>query len=113
MLWFSWVDEAPSRERPRLPRPFVSMELDPAGNAYAPAVRNQLYPLGHVADASLAEIWAGPRAQALRAALAAGDLSLGCSSCRWADEHGNDQTIARLYDASSRSRGRPRRAPAA
>ena len=78
--------------------PFVSMELDPAGNAYT-CCANQLYPLGHVADASLAEIWAGPRAQALRAALAAGDLSLGCNSCRWADEHGNDQTIARLYDA--------------
>ncbi len=77
--------------------PFVSMELDPAGNAYT-CCANQLYPLGHVADASLAEIWAGPRAQALRAALATGDLSLGCNSCRWADEHGNDQTIARLYD---------------
>lgn len=77
--------------------PFVSLELDPAGNAYT-CCANQLYPLGHVADASLAEIWSGPRARALRAALAAGDLSLGCNSCRWADEHGNDQTIARLYD---------------
>lgn len=78
--------------------PFVSMELDPAGNAYT-CCANQLYPLGHVADAPLAELWAGPRAQALRAALAVGDLTLGCNSCRWADEHGNDQTIARLYDA--------------
>jgi len=75
----------------------VSLELDPAGNAYT-CCANQLYPLGHVADASLAEIWSGARARALRAALAAGDLSLGCNSCRWADEHGNDQTIARLYD---------------
>lgn len=78
--------------------PFVSMEFDPAGNVFT-CCANQLYPMGHVADASLAEIWRGPRAQALRAALGAGDLTSGCNSCRWAMAHGNDAPIARLYDA--------------
>ena len=77
--------------------PFVSMEFDPAGHVYT-CCANQLYPMGHVADASLAEIWAGPRARALRDALTVGDLTLGCNSCRWALDHGNDAPIARLYD---------------
>ena len=88
--------------------PSVSMELDPAGYAYA-CCANQLYPLGHVADASLAELWSGPRARALRAALADHDLSLGCNSCRWAGEHGNDATIARLYDEYEPAGGEPAR----
>ncbi len=78
--------------------PFVSMEFDPTGNVFT-CCANQLYPMGHVAEASLAEIWQGPRSRALRAALAAGDLTLGCNSCHWAVLHGNDAPIARLYDA--------------
>lgn len=78
--------------------PFVSMEFDPAGLVYT-CCANQLYPMGRVGESTLAEIWGGPRAQALREALAAGDLSLGCNSCRWAEDHGNDATVARLYDA--------------
>ncbi|MBL8778112.1 MAG: SPASM domain-containing protein [Acidimicrobiales bacterium] len=78
--------------------PFVSMEFDPAGHVYT-CCANQQYPMGRVGESSLAEIWGGSRAQALRAALAVGDLTLGCNSCRWAEDHGNDATVARLYDA--------------
>ena len=78
--------------------PFVSMEFDPSGNVFT-CCANQLYPMGNVADGTLADIWRGPRAHALRAALADGDLTLGCNSCHWAMAHGNDASIARLYDA--------------
>ena len=62
--------------------PFTSMFLDPHGNVLA-CCQNTDHPLGNVRDASLLELWRGPRADALRDALRRDDLSQGCRYCAW------------------------------
>ena len=52
--------------------PHVALRFSPQGQVHACCV-NDLYPLGHVEEASLAEIWRGERADRLRAALDRGD----------------------------------------
>jgi MoaA/NifB/PqqE/SkfB family radical SAM enzyme len=77
--------------------PFVALELDPQGRAYA-CCANLLYPIGRVTDSSLQEIWHGRRAQNLRQALRERDFSSGCNVCKWHVEHGKPDAIARTYD---------------
>ncbi len=78
--------------------PSGSMYLDQRGDVRA-CCQNAGFPLGNVADASLLDIWRGERAQRLRAAVAANDLSLGCNFCRWQVEVGSDEAVfARTFD---------------
>jgi MoaA/NifB/PqqE/SkfB family radical SAM enzyme len=77
--------------------PFVALELDPRGRAYA-CCANLLYPIGKVTDSSLQEIWHGRRAQNLRQALRERDFSSGCNVCKWHVEHGKPDAVARTYD---------------
>jgi MoaA/NifB/PqqE/SkfB family radical SAM enzyme len=77
--------------------PFATFDLDPRGNVQ-PCCINTGYPLGNVGEQRLLDIWHGPRAQAMRDALGAYDLSYGCGSCRWQIDHGKDLPLARKYD---------------
>lgn len=77
-------DRRPVDDRAATPAcaaPFVAMEFDPFGDVQA-CCASALYPLGNVAEASLRDIWEGPRAQALRAALLRDDMTYGCGVCR-------------------------------
>ncbi len=77
--------------------PFVAMEFDPFGDVQA-CCANALFPLGNVGRSSLREIWEGPRAQALRDALANHDLSLGCSVCRYRLVNGHGELPLEYYN---------------
>lgn len=77
--------------------PFVALELDPRGRAYA-CCANLLYPIGKTTESSLQEIWHGRRAQNLRQALRERDFSSGCNVCKWHVEHGKPDAVARTYD---------------
>lgn len=77
--------------------PLVAMEFDPFGDVQA-CCANGLYPLGNVAQSSLMEIWRGERASALRSAVAAGDLSLGCTVCRYRMTYGHGELPLEYYD---------------
>lgn len=61
--------------------PFSSLYLHTVGRVTTCCVST--YVLGSVAEQTLLDIWRGPRAQALRAALLGYDLSKGCSFCAW------------------------------
>lgn len=61
------------------------MVFDAYGNVQA-CCANALYPLGNVTRDRLDEVWTGPRADALRRALAEGDWSYGCGVCRFRAE---------------------------
>lgn len=77
--------------------PFASLHLDQRGDA-RPCCQST-YVLGNVADQGLDEIWRGERAERLRAAVAEGDLSLGCGYCEWSGRAGgHDATYARRFD---------------
>lgn len=77
--------------------PWVALELDPSGWVYA-CCANQQYPLGRIGPQRLRELWGGPRARVLRAALQEWDLSVGCNSCQWHLEHGRTDPDAAVYD---------------
>ncbi len=77
--------------------PLVAMEFDAFGDVQA-CCANALYPLGNVARSSLDEIWRGPRAEQLRTALAAGDLSYGCSVCHYRVIHGYGDLARDYYE---------------
>ncbi len=63
------------------PAPWMVMDFAPEGNVHACCV-NAAHPLGNVRFETLRQIWDGPRAQALRAAMVRHDFGLGCGSCR-------------------------------
>ena len=56
------------------------MEFRPTGDVWA-CCANALHPIGNITTSSIDEIWNGDRADRLRAAVAVGDLSLGCTIC--------------------------------
>ncbi|WCO65888.1 SPASM domain-containing protein [Iamia majanohamensis] len=91
------MSAATASSGPTCRAPFVSMEFDPTGAVLA-CCANALYPLGHVGEASLRAIWEGPRAEALRAAVARGDLALGCTICRHRLRHDGAELPMRAYD---------------
>lgn len=62
--------------------PFVALDFDPFGNVQA-CCANALYPLGDVVESDLRSIWSGARADGLRRAIEQGDLSFGCTVCRY------------------------------
>ena len=68
--------------------PFTTLFLDQSGDVHA-CCFSRGYPLGRIGEQRLPEIWAGARARALRAAVGAGDLSLGCEVCAWNTSVGN------------------------
>ena len=61
--------------------PFSSLYLHTVGRVTTCCVST--YVLGSVTEQPLLDIWRGPRAQALRAALADYDLGRGCAFCAW------------------------------
>ena len=63
------------------PAPFTVMDFAPEGHVHACCV-NASHPIGDVRTQTLREIWDGPRAQALRAAMERRDHAYGCGSCR-------------------------------
>lgn len=78
--------------------PSASLYLDQRGDVRA-CCQNAGFPMGNVTERSLREIWDGERAHRLRAAVADGDLSLGCNFCRWQVEEGSgDAVFARMFD---------------
>lgn len=86
--------------------PFVAMEFDPFGDVQA-CCANALYPLGNVRRSSLREIWEGPRAEAMRAALRDHDLTLGCSVCRYRLAYGHGELPIQYYDNFPMPEGEP------
>ena len=68
-------------DRVLCPAPFMVMDFAPEGNVHA-CCANAAHPLGNVRFQTLREIWDGPRAQALRAAMVRHDFGYGCGSCR-------------------------------
>lgn len=86
--------------------PWVALELDPAGWAYA-CCANQTYPLGKVGELRLPELWASSRMRVLRDALQRWDLSVGCQSCRWHLEHGRMDPDAAVYEGYPVSAAEP------
>lgn len=77
--------------------PWVSIEFDPSGWVYA-CCTSGLYPLGRIGTDRLRDLWGGPRAQVMREALEAWDLTVGCGPCRWHLEHGRMDPVAAVYD---------------
>lgn len=73
------------------------MEFDAFGDVQA-CCANALYPLGNVTRQTLREIWEGPRAERLRRALASGDLSYGCSVCRYRLRYGHGELAQQYYE---------------
>ena len=83
----------PGRRRRPLPSagcwaPDSTLYFGPDGSVRACCVNTE-YPLGHVGEQSIREIWDGARTSALRSALAAGDFSLGCQECGAHEAAGN------------------------
>lgn len=68
--------------------PFNSIYLDTLGNVRV-CCQNQKYSLGNIARERLKDIWRGPRARALRKAMMADNLKLGCDYCQWQLDEGN------------------------
>jgi MoaA/NifB/PqqE/SkfB family radical SAM enzyme len=68
--------------------PDATLYFGPDGSVRACCVNTE-YPLGHVGQQTIGEIWHGARTAALRAALADGDFSLGCQECGAYEEAGN------------------------
>lgn len=74
------------------------MYLDQRGQVRA-CCQNDFHLLGNVTQHRLVDIWRGERAQALRRALAAHDLDLGCDFCEWQVAKGRpDLAFARWFD---------------
>jgi radical SAM protein with 4Fe4S-binding SPASM domain len=78
--------------------PLTSLYLDQRGNVRA-CCMNDAHRLGNITEQSLWEIWSGARAEALREAVAADDLSLGCQFCEKPVRDGRpDLAFARWFD---------------
>lgn len=78
--------------------PFASMYLDQHGSVRA-CCQNSQHPLGNITDRRLQDIWAGTQAEALRDAMLAHDLELGCGFCKWQESEGNEGLVfARTFD---------------
>ncbi len=78
--------------------PWVTLRLAPGGVVQACCV-NEDHELGRIGEDSLTDIWWGERADALRSALAADDLSLGCHGCAEPIAAGRrEQSLAADYD---------------
>ena len=78
--------------------PHVGLRFSPDGHAHACCV-NHRYPLGHVANDSLQDIWRGAALLRLRDALDVGDYSRGCQDCETEHRLGARlQTHAEAYD---------------
>lgn len=91
--------------------PFTSLYFDSWGFVRA-CCQNWTHPLGHVGQATLAEIWEGARAEELRRAVQADDLSQGCQYCAWQVADGAMATVfARNFDRFP-ARAEPPRWPA-
>lgn len=73
------------------------MEFDPSGAVLA-CCANALFPLGRVGETPLIEIWRGPRARALREAVARQDFSLGCTICSHRIRHHGAELPMAGYD---------------
>lgn len=84
--------------------PFVTLYLDQRGNARA-CCHNDQVPLGNVSTMRLREIWEGPAASALRAALIEYRFDRGCRFCAWQVAAGNMTSPMAVgydrYDAQS------------
>lgn len=78
------------------PAPFLVMDFAPEGNVHACCV-NAAHPLGNVRFQTLREIWDGPRARALRAAMERDDYGYGCGSCRHRLERGTGEADLEYY----------------
>lgn len=77
--------------------PWTSLHLDQRGDV-RPCCQSDLV-LGNVGERSVVEVWQGEPAQRLRAAMAAGDLSLGCGYCAGPAARGaTGQMYARRFD---------------
>lgn len=77
--------------------PFVSMYFEANGHVTA-CCQNTTYVLGSVQEASLREIWEGPRAEAMRASLRGYDFGPGCAFCRWQVDDENPNVFASRFD---------------
>jgi MoaA/NifB/PqqE/SkfB family radical SAM enzyme len=77
--------------------PLVSLDFDPRGNVQV-CCANSIYPIGNVVESTIRDIWEGGRARALRAAVAADDLSMGCMVCRHRIEHAGGEVPRDYYD---------------
>ncbi|MGN6696470.1 MAG: radical SAM protein [Aquihabitans sp.] len=96
-------------EKPICRAPSVSLHLDPLGAVRA-CCMSPWFVLGRIGEQTLQEIWAGPRAEELRARLAAGDLSAGCDACRGPIEAGRPEAaFARTFDELPLDRPEPHR----
>lgn len=91
------MDELALEGTPPCVAPFVAMEFDPSGSVQA-CCANTLFPLGRVGQQSLSEIWRGERAQRLRAAVLAGDLTLGCTICSHRIRHHGAELPLQAYE---------------
>jgi MoaA/NifB/PqqE/SkfB family radical SAM enzyme len=89
--------EATPRASTACAAPFVAMEFDQFGDVQA-CCANALYPLGNVRDLTVAQIWRGERADALRDALRRHDFSLGCTVCRHRLRYGYGELPRDYYD---------------
>jgi len=91
--------------------PFVSLRFAPTGVVTA-CGPNWERPLGDVRTRSLLDIWHGPEAERLRAAVARSDFTHGCQECGIEIAAGDRQlTHAAIYDrfADDQPTGWPRR----
>jgi MoaA/NifB/PqqE/SkfB family radical SAM enzyme len=83
--------------QPACNAPFTSMYFDQFGNVLACCI-NTIQTLGSYPAQSLTDIWSGPSARKLRAALAAGDFSLGCHDCHSSLTSGNFNAVNAMFD---------------
>jgi MoaA/NifB/PqqE/SkfB family radical SAM enzyme len=86
--------------------PWVSLEFDTQGYAYS-CCANGTYPVGNVGTDTLAEIWGSARLAAQRGALRAGDLSYGCTVCRWYLDNDRPNPPAMMYEPFAVAPGEP------
>lgn len=96
----AWDAARPTRDHAidvACPAPWLSLEFDPAGWVYV-CCASHLYPLGRIGDDRLADLWAGPRIEVLRDALASWDLTVACGPCRFHLEHARFDPLAVAYD---------------
>jgi MoaA/NifB/PqqE/SkfB family radical SAM enzyme len=82
--------------------PSVNLNFEQSGKVTA-CCYNRSFVLGSYPEDSISDIWSGPRADELRKALQAGDLSKGCSICREQLVAGNYAGMrARHFDGFAR-----------
>jgi MoaA/NifB/PqqE/SkfB family radical SAM enzyme len=67
--------------------PYTSLYFDTQGRVRV-CCHNHEFPVGHVRENSIDEMWRGPRIKALRDALAAGEFAPGCQFCEFQTAEG-------------------------